>query len=150
MLCDGDQIANSNTTRLDDIAVDAERQRLADAFAAIARQRVERREGELACVRIARGRHATADVAERRMMGGMCFMVAGHMCCGASGARLMVRVGREAYAAALSEPHVRPLDLGGRRPVGYVLVDREGFASEALLRSWVDRALAAVASLPAR
>jgi TfoX/Sxy family transcriptional regulator of competence genes len=90
------------------------------------------------------------DVAERRMMGGMCFMVAGHMCCGASGARLMVRVGRDAYAAALSESHVRPLDLGGRRPVGYVLVDREGFASEALLRSWVDRALAAAASLPAR
>jgi TfoX/Sxy family transcriptional regulator of competence genes len=91
-----------------------------------------------------------ADVAERRMMGGMCFMVAGHMCCGASGARLMVRVGRDAYAAALGEPHVRPLDLGGRRPVGYVLVEREGFATEALLRSWVDRALAAVASLPAR
>jgi TfoX/Sxy family transcriptional regulator of competence genes len=90
------------------------------------------------------------DVAERRMMGGVCFMVAGHMCCGASGARLMVRVGHDAYAAALSEPHVRPLDLGGRRPVGYVLVDFEGFASEALLRSWVDRALAAVASLPAR
>jgi hypothetical protein len=91
-----------------------------------------------------------ADVAERRMMGGMCFMVAGRMCCGASGERLMVHVGREAYASSLHEPHVRPLDLGGRRPVGNVLVDREGFASEALLRSWVDRALAAVASLPGR
>jgi hypothetical protein len=91
-----------------------------------------------------------ADVAERRMMGGMCFMVAGHMCCGASGERLMVRVGLDAYAAALREPHVRPLDLGGRRPVGYVLVDREGFASEAQLRAWLDRALAAVAALPAR
>jgi len=91
-----------------------------------------------------------ADVAERRMMGGMCFMVAGHMCCGASGDRLMVRVGREAYPSVLREPHVRPLDLGGRRPAGYVLVEREGFGSEALLRWWVDRALAVVAALPSR
>lgn len=90
------------------------------------------------------------DVAERRMMGGACFMVGGHMCCGASGDRLMVRVGREAYAAALDEPHVRPLDLGGRQPIGYVLVDREGFSTESLLRSWVDRALVTVAALPPR
>ena len=75
-------------------------------------------------------------------------MVDGHMCCGVSRNRLMVRVGRDAYAAALAEPDVHPLDLGGRRPIGYVVVDRPGFAGEADLRRWLDRALAAVAALP--
>lgn len=88
------------------------------------------------------------DMAERRMMGGKCFMVRGHMCCGVSGDLLMVRGGRENYEAALSEPHVRPLDLGGRRPIGYVRVEREGFASDADLHKWLRRALAAIATLP--
>jgi len=91
-----------------------------------------------------------ADVAERRMMGGRCFMVCGHMCCGVSRDRLMVRVGRDGHAAALAEPHVGRLDLGGRHPIGYVLVEREGFRRDADLRRWLARALAVVAALPPR
>ena len=63
-------------------------------------------------------------VIERRMMGGVCFMVGGHMAGEISRGQLMVRVGRDAYAAALGEPHVTPLEMGGRRPVGYVCVAR--------------------------
>jgi TfoX/Sxy family transcriptional regulator of competence genes len=90
------------------------------------------------------------DVLERRMMGGICFMVGGHMCCGASGKRLMVRVGREAYAGTLLEPNVRPLDLGGRHPLGYVLVDAAGIREDSDLRLWLDRGIAAVEALPAK
>jgi TfoX/Sxy family transcriptional regulator of competence genes len=100
---------------------------------------------------VARVRAALAergDVIERRMMGGWCFMIGGHMCCGASGDRLMVRVGREAYASALPEPHVRPLDLGGRHPVGYVLVDAAGIGGDDDLRRWIDRGIAVVEQLP--
>ena len=90
------------------------------------------------------------DVAERRMMGGVSFMVAGHMCCGVSKHRLMVRVGRAAYSSALLEPNVMPLDLGGRRPVGYVLVDRESLAGDGELQRWIARGGEVVAALPAR
>ena len=100
--------------------------------------------------RVRRVLAARGGADERRMMGGVCFMVAGHMCCGVSGAALMVRVGRDGYAAALREPHVRPLELGGRRPLGYVKVDPPGCTGDAALESWLARGLAAVAALPAR
>ena len=89
-------------------------------------------------------------VIERRMMGGVCFMVSGHMAGGISRGQLMVRVGRDAYAAALCEPHVTPLEMGGRRPVGYVRVAPESVENEADLKRWIDVALATVANLPKR
>lgn len=75
------------------------------------------------------------------MMGAVCFMVGGAMCCGVSGQALMVRVGREEYQRALTEPYVRPMEVGGRRPTGFVRVDPEGFAAEAALEAWVARDL---------
>ncbi|WP_409515766.1 MULTISPECIES: TfoX/Sxy family protein [unclassified Brevundimonas] len=50
------------------------------------------------------------DVAERRIIGGISVMAGGHMCCGAFGNRLMVRVGHDAYESVLLEPHVQPPD----------------------------------------
>jgi TfoX/Sxy family transcriptional regulator of competence genes len=103
-------------------------------------------EGIVARVRAILAVHA--NLAERRMMGGTCFMVNGHMCCGVSNDRLMVRVGRDAYAATLLDHHVTPLTFAGRSPIGYVLIDRPGFQADADLRSWLRRGLAAVAALP--
>jgi len=54
------------------------------------------------------------DVEERKMFGGLAFMVAGHMAVGIVGAELMVRLGQERAAAALAEEHVRPMDFTGR------------------------------------
>ncbi len=88
------------------------------------------------------------DVAEIRMMGGLCFMVGGHMACGVSGDALLVRVGREGYAAALALPHVRPMELAGRRPGGFVFVDPEGHRDDAALAAWVQRGVAVAAALP--
>ena len=53
-------------------------------------------------------------------------MVNGNMCCGVSGAALLVRVGRDDYPRLLAQPFVRPLEFGGRRPAGFVLVDPPG------------------------
>jgi TfoX N-terminal domain len=88
-------------------------------------------------------------VAEKKMMGGVCFMLGGAMCCGVTGAAVMIRVGREGYAAALSEPHVRPLAFGGRSPQGFVLVDPPGYRSDAALARWIARGVAVAASLAA-
>jgi hypothetical protein len=54
------------------------------------------------------------DVAERKMTGGLCFMVRGHMCCSVSGrGGLMVRVGANDQGAALTEPHVQSIEMAG-------------------------------------
>ena len=91
------------------------------------------------------------DVAERKMMGGLCFMVRGHMCCSVSGrGGLMVRVGAHAYDAALREPHVQPIEMAGRSMTGFVRIASEGYQTEADLQVWLNRALDFVATLPAK
>lgn len=91
---------------------------------------------------------AEGDVAERKMMGALCFMLGGHMCCGVTGAALMVRVGREAYDDTLAEPHVAPMEIAGRPTVGFVTVDAAGIRSDAALAGWIRRATAFVSTLP--
>ena len=88
------------------------------------------------------------DMVERKMMGGLCFMVGGSMCCGITGDAVMVRVGAEAYRRTLARLHVRPLEFAGRRPRGFVLVDPEGYRTDTMLRSWVQRGIDCVATLP--
>ena len=56
------------------------------------------------------------DVEEKRMFGGLCFMVAGHMCCGLTSTDFMVRVGKEKFAEAIKLSHARPMDFTKRRP----------------------------------
>ena len=90
------------------------------------------------------------DVTEMRTFGVLTFMVAGKMCVGVIGDALMVRVGPEAYADALSQPHVRPMDFTGRPLTGFVYVSPDGVATEEMLRAWVDRAVAHVTRLPAK
>jgi hypothetical protein len=82
------------------------------------------------------------DVVEKRMVGGLSFMVGGRMCCGVTSTGLMVRLGREGGSSALEEPHVRPMVLGGRHLDGYVVIEPEGLADDAALAAWVDRGLA--------
>ena len=85
---------------------------------------------------------------EKKMFGGIAFMMNDYMFCGIAKGELMVRVGPENYEAALTEPHVRPMDFTGRPLKGYVYVDPDGFAKDADLKKWVDRAMAFVATLP--
>ena len=91
-----------------------------------------------------------ADVAEKKMVGGLSFVAGGHMCCGVTGTALMVRVGAADREAALAQPHVRPMRLGGRVLSGFVCVDPEGVAADAALARWVQRGLDFVAGLPPR
>lgn len=98
-----------------------------------------------------RVREALADVAavdEKRMFGGIAFMVNGHMACGVTGERFMVRVGPEGYAAALAAPHAREMDFTGRPLKGFVFVDADGYASDEDLAGWIEQSLTFVRSLP--
>ena len=89
-------------------------------------------------------------VAERKMFGGLAYLLRGNMCCGVVGEELMVRVGRESYEAALHEPHVREMDFTGRPLRGFIYVAADGLASEGDLRAWVERGARYAESLPAK
>jgi TfoX/Sxy family transcriptional regulator of competence genes len=90
------------------------------------------------------------DVVEKKMVGGLSFLVNGNMCCGVTGMALMVRVGAEGRERALDEPHVRLMQLGGRALSGFVCVDPAGFAADDALARWVQRGLDLVSGLPAK
>lgn len=90
------------------------------------------------------------EVEEKPMFGGLTFMVGGHMCCGIAGSDLMLRLGSEAVRAALTERHARPMTFTGRPFKAFVLVNREGVATDRALRGWVARALQFVRTLPAK
>ena len=104
-----------------------------------------------------RVRHLLADrhdVHERKMMGGLMFMVKGGMCCAASGrGGLLVRVDPEAQPKLVLEPNVRPMVMGGRKITTFVRVMPEGYRTHAALKKWIARGVEAVAELkikPAR
>ena len=89
-------------------------------------------------------------VVERRMFGGLVFMVNGNMCCGIEQDRLMLRVGPAQYAEALDQPYAGVMDFTGRPMRGFVIVQPAGFATAATLQEWIGRALAFVQTLPAK
>jgi TfoX/Sxy family transcriptional regulator of competence genes len=89
-----------------------------------------------------------SDVVEKKMMGGLCFMVDDRMCCAVSGrGGLLVRVGADGYTSALAEPHVRAADMAGRTMSGFVRVDPAGYRTDAALSAWVQRGLEFAAML---
>ena len=88
------------------------------------------------------------DTREMKMFGGIAFMVRGNMCVGVINADLMVRVGKDAYEDALSQPHARKMDFTKRPMKGYVFVSPDGYADDEDLDAWVQRGLDFVLTLP--
>jgi hypothetical protein len=89
-------------------------------------------------------------VSERRMFGGLCFLLNGHMCAGINGSTLMLRVGPARYAEALARPHAREMDFTGRPLKGMIYVDPPGIAGAAALGRWLQLAVAFAGSQPAK
>jgi hypothetical protein len=88
------------------------------------------------------------DLEERRMFGGLAFLLGGHMTAGVAGEELMLRVGPDAYDEVLRRPHVREMDFTGTPLRGLVFLEPAGFRSDADLRAWLSRAQSFVATLP--
>jgi hypothetical protein len=88
-------------------------------------------------------------LSERKMFGGIGFMVGGNMACGvSSGSELIVRLDPEEYERALAEPHARAFDMTGRPMRGWILVGPEAIATDEELAGWVDAGADFAASLP--
>src|SRR3954466_2317700 len=89
------------------------------------------------------------NVTEKKMVGGIGFLLRGNMAVGvASTSELMVRVGPEGTEDALAQPHTRLFDMSGRPMNGWILVAGEGVAGDAELAAWVRKGLEFAGSLP--
>ena len=91
------------------------------------------------------------DVTEKRMFGGLAFLVGGNMSVAASGqGGLMVRLDPEEADALLAKPHARRFEMRGRAVRGWLRVDSEGLRTKRQLEPWVKRGVAYARSLPAK
>ena len=99
-----------------------------------------------------RVRHLSAEpgLSERKMFGGLCFLLNGNMSYGIVGSELMVRVGPATYVEALDQPHAREMDFTGRSMRGMVFVAGDGISEDDDLKSWLQRGIDFAGSLPAK
>lgn len=87
-------------------------------------------------------------ISERKMFGGLAFLMQGHMFCGVVKSDLMLRLGEDAAATALERPHTRPMDFTGRALKSMIYVDARGLDSDESLQGWIESALKYVDNLP--
>ena len=90
------------------------------------------------------------NVEERKMFGGIGFLLNGNLLVGVWKESLVVRLGEEEGEEALKEPHVREFDITGRPMRNWVLVGPEGVEDDEQLSAWIRRAVKFVGALPAR
>jgi TfoX/Sxy family transcriptional regulator of competence genes len=90
-------------------------------------------------------------VTEKKMFGGLAFLVGGNMSVAASGqGGLMVRIDPAATDSLLEKPHARPFEMRGRAMQGWLRVDADGLKTKRQLEPWVKRGVAYARSLPAK
>lgn len=87
---------------------------------------------------------------ERKMFGGIAFLIGGNMACGVTGDNLMLRVGKAAYADLLLESGVRPFDMTGKEMKGWVLVTAEAYGTQAEFDAWVQKGVDIAEALPSK
>ena len=91
------------------------------------------------------------DFEEKKLFGGIGYLIHGNMACGVIEDDLIVRVGAEAYSTMLTQPHTRPFDFTGRPMKGWVMVNFNGDEDTAeVLKTWVQRGVEFAATLPAK
>lgn len=90
------------------------------------------------------------NVEEKKMFGGVGFLLNGNMLVGVWKTSLIARIGPDAYDEALLESHVREFDITGRPMKGWVMVEAEGVDADAPLAAWIERATTFVRTLPTK
>src|SRR5205823_1338940 len=89
-------------------------------------------------------------IEEKKMFGGIGFLLNGNMLVGVWKESLVVRLGKEEGEEALKEPHVKEFDITGRPMRNWVLVGPEGVEDDEQLSGWIQRAMKFVGALPAK
>jgi len=85
---------------------------------------------------------------EKRIFGGIGYLLNGNMACGVHKKCLIVRVGPDRYQAALQQDHMKIFDITGRPMTGRVMVSAEGVADEQNLKQWVQQGVEFASTLP--
>ena len=85
---------------------------------------------------------------EKKMFGGMSYLINGNMCCGVLKDDLVVRLGPEQYEKGVAMPHARPMDFTGMSIKRFVYVDSNGWSNSATLKKWVQLGLDYASALP--
>jgi hypothetical protein len=88
------------------------------------------------------------DFGEKKMFGGICFLLSGNMVCGIIGDDLIARVGADKYEKMLKKPHTKKFDITGKPMKGWVMVLSETLDSDEELDTWVRSAVSFVRTLP--
>jgi len=86
----------------------------------------------------------------RKMFGGICHLLGGNMFCGVYKNFLILRLGEKESRESLSQPFVRSFDITGKPMKGWVMVEKEGFKSENVLKAWLAKAKEYVGTLPSK
>ncbi|QGQ21685.1 TfoX/Sxy family protein [Gimesia benthica] len=89
-----------------------------------------------------------AGYSQRKMFGGICFLLNGNMCCGVTGTNLMLRLGEKNAAQALQEPFTHEMDFTGKVMKSMIYVKAEGTQEDIDLKEWVNQAVKFVRTLP--
>lgn len=89
-----------------------------------------------------------ARLFEKRMFGGLVFMIDGNMCCGVRNTELLLRLSNDGASEALGRPHTRPLDPTGKRMRSLLFVNEHGTDLDQSLEEWIDVAFTFVRTLP--
>jgi TfoX/Sxy family transcriptional regulator of competence genes len=89
-----------------------------------------------------------SGVVEKKMFGGIGFIVNGNMACGVNGSALIVRVGPEQSQEALSRPHTKLFDMTGRPMAGWIKIEPGGFEAERDLKNWIKEGMEYALTLP--
>ena len=100
--------------------------------------------------RIRRGLARKKGIEEKKMFGGIGFLLNGNMLVGVWKESLVVRLGEEEGEEALKEPHVKEFDITGKPMRNWVLVGPEGVQNDEQLNAWIQRAVKFVVALPAK
>jgi TfoX/Sxy family transcriptional regulator of competence genes len=87
---------------------------------------------------------------EKKMFGGVGFLINGNLACGVNKDDLIVRVDPEKHEALLKKPHARPFDMTGRPMKGWLLVEASGVKTDKQLRTWVRQGIEFASTLPAK
>ena len=90
------------------------------------------------------------NVEEKKMFGGVGFLLNGNMLVGVWKDSLVVRLGPDEGDEALKEPHVKEFDITGRPTKGWVMVEPQGVEGDDRLAGWIERATRFVRALPAK
>lgn len=103
---------------------------------------------EQLAARIAEVLKGKRTVSQRKMFGGLCFLLNGNMLCGIAKGKLVARVGPEYYEDALRSKYAMLMDCTGKSLKGMIYVLPKGVESKASVRKWVEKSLAYVQTIP--